>query len=98
MSPPTELTNAIRLPINADFRTTLGNPLWGDTSHVLPLDVGVRASQARQRSVVSIVIGSNPPSLQFAEICHASFGSPVECRYMRRMHRSSGFQTASLST
>ncbi len=33
------------------------------------------------------------------EICHASFGSPVECRYMtRRMHRSSSFQTVSLST
>jgi hypothetical protein len=53
----------------------------------------------RLGDVGSIVIGWNSLSLQFAEICHAFFGSPVECRYlMRRMHRSSGFQTVSLST
>ena len=47
----------------------------------------------------SIVIGSNSRSVQFAEICQASFGPAVECRYsMRRMHRSSDFQTMSLST
>jgi hypothetical protein len=28
------------------------------------------------------VVGSNSSSVQFAEICQASFGSTVECPYM----------------
>jgi hypothetical protein len=46
----------------------LGNPLWGDTSDVLPLDVGVRTSQARQRSVVSSANGTCPSRKSYSHV------------------------------
>jgi hypothetical protein len=71
MSAPTEFpTNAIRLPSTPISAPCSATHFWGDTSHVLPLDVGVRASQARQRSVVSSANGigyrpTNEAALQF---------------------------------